>query len=237
MITAQDLGYQIKPQPTVLEGVYFKIMSQFPSGVIPVSSAYILQKQLAELLALPKGVKWTREFLEENCPWNTNYFDTPTAIAGTRDQVFIDPNSPILLGITPQIKKKLVNGGIRIPLSSVPQTAKAYSREEHKFEALLTDQEAVDHLVWQDLATDARLPQPQGRALLEQLVPLKFRAMRAYDHEKGMGIYTLEDNQLILRSVVLDRLDGRAVAGGYRNLVNYYARLVGVPLEVLVGKK
>jgi hypothetical protein len=209
MVTAVELGY-MKGEMDVGENASYSVLRpQFQSILSP---AEILRKQFAELDALPKGRKWK---FEDMGPWNIHFFATSMGVAGAADELILNPNSPTLAAATPQTP--LVQYGI--PMTSILETAHRFQRSDYteSINRSLKEAEVARNPFWLAIA--------EGNGdFLGQLAQLKFKAMRdAYNYDDGMGFYFPEDQALIVRSLVLNRFNKWAGAGGNGN-----SRVVGV---------
>ena len=219
MVTALELGYKAGEMDVGENASYRTLRPQFQSILTP---ADILRKQFEELNELPKNRKWKKENIG---PWNTHYFDTSMGVAGTADELILNPNSPALAEVTSETP--LVSYGI--PMKSVPETAQRFQRSDYAdhINRPLEESEVAENPFWLVVAED-------NKDFLGRLAQLKFKAMKdVYKYNDGMGFYFPEDAQVIERSLVLGRFNYRAVAGG-NNGLDYYSRVVGVRRSVVV---
>ncbi len=188
-----------------LGGRYLDIMPiLLKEGLTPISPAGVTDLRNQNPTADEKG------------PWKT-WFDTDAGFAVDGKKVYLFPHSKQLREVTPETK--LTKYGIQLFNT---KRSKSFNKKDLKLGADLTEKQAVVHPLWLALAEG-------NKERLGQYVQNAFRLGKdVYNYDKMMGFYVPDDNQPILRAVVLSRLSGRSRADGGRNLDLGDARLVGV---------
>ncbi len=189
----------------LLEGRYLDIMpALLREGLVPITPAQVMDLRNKNPTA------------DENSPWRT-WLDTDAGFADDRKKVYLFPHSKVLRELTHETR--LTDYGVKLPNT---KGAKSFNKEDLILRKDLTEKEALAHPLWLALAEG-------DKERLGTYVQNAFKLGKdTFKYDKNMGFYVPEDNQPILRAVVLGRLDDWSGAVGDGLLDSGGARLVGV---------
>lgn len=191
------------------QGRYTDVMPVLlKEGLVPISPAQVMKARI-------KAAE-SKDSQAIDATWMT-WVDTGFGLAGTRDKVYLDPNSKILLGVNSNTK--LMDYGVPF---TPGKDVQAYGRADMILDQDLTEEQAAVHKGWLALAEG-------DKELLGKYSQHTFRLGKdRFNYDKSMRFYVPSAEEPILRAVVLFRLDARSRAGGDRDLGDGLARLVGV---------